>query len=221
MERNERIRRNLRLVHTCAHRFEGKGIEYDDLYSAGCVGLVKAADRFDEGKGFRFSTYAVPVILGEIRQLFRSGGSVKISRSLQELSRRAGKICEAYRREHDGEITVAALAEQLGVDAYQAAEALNASRAVLSLSYDDRENESDPKTHVSDIPVPSHEEALTERLSLKQALSSLDDDDRSLICLRYFQHKTQQQTAEQLGTSQVQVSRREKKILLKMRVMLM
>ena len=117
MERNERIRRNLRLVHTCAHRFEGKGIEYDDLYSAGCVGLVKAADRFDEGKGFRFSTYAVPVILGEIRQLFRSGGSVKISRSLQELSRRAGKICEAYRREHDGEITVAALAEQLGVDA--------------------------------------------------------------------------------------------------------
>lgn len=221
MDRNELIRQNLRLVHACAHRFESRGIEYDDLFSAGCVGLVKAADRFDEEKGFRFSTYAVPVILGEIRQLFRSGGSIKISRSLQELSIRAKKICEAYRAEHDGEITIAALAEQLGVDVYQAAEALNASRAVLSLSYDDRDNESDPKTHVSDIPVPSHEEALTERLSLKQALNALNDGDRDLIAMRYFQHKTQQQTADRLGTTQVQVSRREKKILMKMRMMLM
>ena len=217
MERNELIRQNLRLVHACAHRFEGKGIEYDDLYSAGCVGLVKAADRFDESKGFRFSTYAVPVILGEIRQLFRAGGSVKISRSLQELSVRAKKICEAYRAEHDGEITIAALAEKLDVDIYKAAEALNASRTVLSLSVDDDDNDG---SHVSDIPVPSHEEALTERLSLRQALKTLDEADRSLIDLRYFQHKTQQQTAEQLSTTQVQISRREKKILLKMRAML-
>ncbi|MBQ3285126.1 MAG: sigma-70 family RNA polymerase sigma factor [Ruminococcus sp.] len=220
MDRNELIRHNLRLVHACAHRFEGKGIEYDDLFSAGCVGLVKAADRFDEEKGFRFSTYAVPVILGEIRQLFRSGGSIKISRSLQELSIRAKKICEAYRKEHDGEITITALAEKLGVDAYQAAQALNASRAVLSLSYDDGDNDTDPKALVSDIPVPSHEETLTERMALKQALNALADDDRDLIAMRYFQHKTQQQTADQLGTTQVQISRREKKILIKMRMML-
>lgn len=219
MDRNELIRQNLRLVHACAHRFEGRGIEYDDLFSAGCVGLVKAADRFDEGKGFRFSTYAVPVILGEIRQLFRSGGSVKISRSLQELSIRAKKICEAYRTEHGGEITIAALAEKLGVDAYQAAEAVNASRAVLSLSADD--GDENTKTLVSDIPVPSHEETLTERIALKQAINALTDDDRDLIALRYFQHKTQQQTADRLGTTQVQVSRREKKILIKMRMMLM
>ena len=220
MDRNELIRHNLRLVHACAHRFEGKGIEYDDLFSAGCVGLVKAADRFDEEKGFRFSTYAVPVILGEIRQLFRSGGSIKISRSLQELSIRAKKICEAYRKEHDGEITITALAEKLGVDAYQAAQALNASRAVLSLSYDDGDNDTDPKALVSDIPVPSHEETLTERMALKQALNALADDDRDLIAMRYFQDKTQQQTADQLGTTQVQISRREKKILIKMRMML-
>ena len=217
MDRNELIRQNLRLVHSCAHRFEGRGIEYDDLYSAGCVGLVKAADRFDESKGFRFSTYAVPVILGEIRQLFRSGGSVKIARSLQELSLRAKKICEAYRAEHDAEIKITDLAEKLGVDVYQAAQALNASRAVLSLSADDDEADG---SRISDIPVPSHEEALTERLSLKQALNTLSSDDRSLITLRYFQHKTQQQTAEQLDTTQVQISRREKKILLKMRAML-
>ena len=102
MERNELIEQNLRLVHACAHRFQGKGIEYDDLYAAGCVGLVKAVDKFDEGLGYKLSTYAVPVILGEIRQLFRTGGSVKLSRSLQELSMRAKGLCEAYRAEQIG-----------------------------------------------------------------------------------------------------------------------
>lgn len=218
MQRDERIRQNLRLVHACAHRFEGRGVEYDDLYSAGCVGLIKAADKFDEALGYRFSTYAVPVILGEIRQLFRSGGSVKVSRSMQELSMRAKKLCDDYRREHDSEMKISELAEKLHVDVCKAAQALNASRAVLSLSADDRDQ--DEGTRVCDIPVPSHEEALTERLSLKQALSALDDSERSLIQLRYFSHKTQQETAERLGATQVQISRREKKILLKMRAML-
>ena len=216
MERNERIEQNLKLAHACAHRFTGRGIEYDDLYAAGCVGLVKAADRFDESLGYQFSTYAVPVILGEIRQLFRSGGSVKLSRSLQELSARARKICDTYRMEHDEEITVAALAEELGVDVCQAAEALNASKAPLSLSGEDHGSD----THTVEVPVPSHEESLTERLSLLQAVAALKKEERQLVTLRYFQHKTQQQTAEKLGTTQVQVSRKEKKVLLKMRGML-
>lgn len=213
MDRNELIEQNLRLVHACAHRFTGKGIEYDDLYSAGCVGLVKAVDRFDERKGCRLSTYAVPVILGEIKQLFRSGGSVKVSRSLQELSIRAQKICESYRAEHDIEITISELAEQLGVDAYQATQALGVSKAVLSLSGEDDEGG-------VDVPVPSPEEKLTERLSLREVINALSDDERMLIIQRYYRHKTQQQTAETLGTTQVQISRREKKILLKMRAML-
>lgn len=215
MDRNKLIEDNLRLVHACAHRFEGKGVEYDDLFSAGCVGLVKAADRFDPSKGFRLSTYAVPVILGEIKQLFRSGGSVKVSRSLQELSARALRICEAYRAEHDGEITVTVLADRLGVDVYQASQALAASRPVLSLSSD-----SDDEKAI-DVPVPSHEEKLTEHLSLREVINALSDDERMLIIQRYYRHKTQQQTAEFLGTTQVQVSRREKKILLKMRAMLL
>lgn len=213
MDRNELIEQNLRLVHTCAHRFAGKGIEYDDLYSAGCVGLVKAVDRFDHSRGFRFSTYAVPVILGEIKQLFRSGGSVKVSRSLQELSMRAQKLCEQYRARHDGEITITELADQLGVDVYQAAQALSASKAVLSLSGEDDEG-------YVDVPVPSPEEALTEHLSLREVINALSDDERVLIIQRYYRHKTQQQTADVLGTTQVQISRREKKILLKMRAML-
>lgn len=213
MQRNELIENNLRLVHACARRFIGRGIEYDDLYSAGCVGLVKAVDRFDPELGYRFSTYAVPVILGEIKQLFRSGGSVKLSRSLQELSSRAREICERFRTENDRDIKITELAEQLGVDAYRAAEALNASKTVLSLSGGDEEGG-------IDVPIQSPEDSLTDRLSLAQTLDMLDEGERELINLRYFARKTQQQTADCLGMTQVQISRKEKKILLKMRGML-
>lgn len=213
MEKNELIEQNLRLVHACAHRFTGKGVDYDDLYSAGCVGLVKAVNRFDPSLGFRLSTYAVPVILGEIRQLFRDGGSVKLSRSLRELSLKANDICARYKAENGADIGVAALAEQLGTDIYTAAQALNASQTVLSLSGDGDDGG-------LDIPIPSPEEALTDRLSLRQAVEALDADEQSLIRLRYYQHKTQTQTAEVLGTTQVQISRREKKILLKLRALL-
>ena len=213
MEKNELIEQNLRLVHACAHRFTGKGVEYDDLYSAGCVGLVKAVNRFDPSLGFRLSTYAVPVILGEIRQLFRDGGSVKLSRSLRELSLKANDICARYKAENGTDIGVSSLAEQLGTDVYTASQALNASQVVLSLSGDGDDGG-------LDIPIPSPEEALTDRLSLRQAVEALDSDEQSLIRLRYYQHKTQTQTAEALGTTQVQISRREKKILLKLRAQL-
>ena len=93
--RSEIIENNLGLVHSCANRFRGRGVEYDDLFQAGCVGLVKAADGFDHSRGVRFSTYAVPVILGEIKRIFRDGGSVKVSRTLKELSVKAGRIREA------------------------------------------------------------------------------------------------------------------------------
>ena len=96
MTRDEKIQNNLGLVHSCAMRFKGRGIEYDDLYSAGCVGLIKAVDRFDEERGLCFSTYAVPVILGEIKRLFRDGGTVKVSRRLKELSMHAAKAAAQF-----------------------------------------------------------------------------------------------------------------------------
>lgn len=213
MDRNELIERNLRLVHACAHRFEGRGIEYEELYSAGCVGLVKAVGRFDPDMGCKLSTYAVPVILGEIKQLFRSGGTVKLSRSLRELSIKARAISERYMSEYGEDMAISQLAAALGVDEYRAAEALNASQTAISLSGDEDEGG-------IEIPVDSGEESLTDRLSLRQALSTLNEDDRSLISMRYFKHKTQSETAKALGTTQVQISRREKKILLKMRAML-
>ena len=155
----------------------------------------------------------MPVILGEIRLLFREGGAVKLSRSLQELSRKAKRIEEEYRQKTGTDITVNALAKQLGTDAYKAAQALNASRATLSLSGEDDDGG-------LEIPVPSTEDELTDRLSLEQALAALSDDEQQLITLRYYRHKTQSATAKALGTTQVQVSRREKRILLKMRMML-
>lgn len=215
MTRDERIQDNLGLVHACARRFAGKGVEYDDLYSAGCVGLIKAIDRYDMSLGYRFSTYAVPVILGEIRLLFREGGSIRMSRSLQSLSVRAKEAADDYRRANGADIRIHELANRLGCDVYTAQEALNASRSVLSLSCD-----SDGEDGTLDIPVPSEEERLTERLSLLQTMEALSMDERELIRLRYFRHKTQSETAKALNTTQVQISRREKKILIKMRTML-
>lgn len=211
MTRDERIEQNLGLVRACAGRFRDKGIEYDDLYAAGCLGLVKAIGRYDESRGLRLSTYAVPVILGEIRQLFRSGGTVKLSRSLKERGLRARAIADAYRRETGRDIRIEALAERLGTDAYRAQEALNAVQPPVSLTCEDGE---------LDIPVLSPEESLTDRLSLQQAVAALGEDDRRLIELRYYRRKTQSDTAKQLGTTQVQISRREKKVLQKLRVML-
>ena len=215
MTRDELISANIGLVYACARRFIGKGADYEDLCSAGCVGLIKAVDRFDESRGCTLSTYAVPVILGEMRLLFREGGSVKLSRSLQELSRKAKAVADGYRSEHGAEIKMTELAKELGTDVYKAQEALNASLAVMSLSRDDEGGEG-----CIDVPVPSAEEELTDRLSLRQAMDTLDAGDRELIRLRYFGRKTQSETAKVLNTTQVQISRREKKILLKLRMML-
>lgn len=206
------IEDNLGLVHTCARRFKGRGIEYDDLFQAGCVGLVKAADHFDGSRGYRFSTYAVPVILGEIRKLFRDGGAVKMARGLKELSLKVSKAVQDFQARYGREPTVSELAEQFSVSAEQIAEALNASQQPLSLTFSDEEGESQ-----TDIPVPPPDEQLIEHLALQTELSRLAEDDRRLIFLRYYRGLTQAKTAALLGTTQVQISRREKKLLLHLR----
>lgn len=212
MTRDELIKNNLGLVHSCVKKFLGRGIEYDDLYSSGCVGLIKAIDNFDESLGYKLSTYAVPVILGEIKRLFRDGGMIKVSRSLKELSLKATKIALDYKKEHGEDIPISQLAKTLDVDVYKASEALCVSTPVMSLTAHTEDGEK-----VLDIPTHSIEDNLIEKMSLKSVLQTLNDDDRKLITLRYFKHKTQVQTAEILGLTQVQVSRKEKKILTLMR----
>ena len=207
-ERNKLIEENTGLVHACARKFMGRGALYDDLYSCGCVGLVKAAQGFDESLGYKFSTYAVPVILGEIKRYFRDTGAVKMSRSLKELSLRAARFCDEFEKKQGCSPTVSQVAESLGVSISQAAQALEAAKLPLSLSYETEEDAVEIQ-----VAVESEEENITEKITLYTLIEELPSDDRELIRLRYFGSKTQSDTAKILGITQVQVSRREKKIL--------
>ena len=207
-DRDKLVNDNTGLVHACARRFLGRGVEYEELYSCGCVGLVKAAKNFDQNLGFKFSTYAVPVILGEIKRIFRDTGSVKVSRGLKELSLKVSRVREDFLREKGCEPSVSQVAELLGVSSQEVAEALDAARLPLSLSYTTEED-----SRELDLAVDSGEEALTEKLSLYQVIDTLSPADRELIDLRFFKNLTQTITAQHLGMTQVQVSRREKKVL--------
>ena len=185
-ERERQIRENLGLVHTVANRFRGRGIEYDDLYQSGCVGLIKAVDRFDPTLGYAFSTYAVPVIIGEIKRLFRDGG--------------AGR-----------EPTIGELAELLSCDPAEAAEIVGVMQPTVSINSAGEDGDT-----TLDIPVDDSEQ-LFDRLTVLQAMDGLEKSEQMLVELRYYKGLTQCKTAEILGLSQVQVSRKEKAVLQKMR----
>lgn len=203
------VEENLGLVHLCANRFKGKGIEYDDLYGAGCMGLVKAAAAFDRDRGVKFSTYAVPVILGEIKRLFRDGGTIKVSRSIRELGMRLSRAREQFTILRGREPTVSELAEMTEASPEDVAEALAVNMPAFSLT----DSSEDGDEGQIDIAEPAPDAELVDILSLRQALGALDETDRKLIYFRYFKDMTQTRTAEALGMSQVQVSRREKKLL--------
>ncbi|MBO5859059.1 MAG: sigma-70 family RNA polymerase sigma factor [Clostridia bacterium] len=204
---DEIVSSNLGLVYSCANKFKGRGIEFDDLYQAGCLGLVKAAKNFDDSLGFAFSTYAVPVILGEIKRLFRDGGSIKIGRALKEKSRIAMLKKEEITVSLGREPTIGELSQELGTDPTETAMLLNASSPVVSLTGGE-EGE-----YQFDLPVESHESKVSDSIALKQVLSSLNEKDRMLIHLRFYRGMTQSATANVLGMTQVQVSRKEKTIL--------
>lgn len=210
-KRNEMVEKNLGLVHSCANRFRGRGVEYDDLFQAGCVGLIKAADNFDESRGFSFSTYAVPVILGEIKRIFRDGGAVKIGRAIKEKSRAAVKKKEEISVSLGREPSVAELAESLGLDITETAMLLNASMPAMSLTAGEEGDEQ------MDIPIESPENEISDFIALRQVISSLEERDRRMIELRYYNGLTQSKTAQMLGMTQVQVSRREKAVLASIR----
>lgn len=216
IRRDELITENFGLVHSCANKFRGRGVEYDDLYQAGCVGLIKAADNFDPERGFAFSTYAVPVILGEIRRIFRDGGSVKVGRALKEKARKAIREKEKLAVSLGREPTITEFANHIGVDIAEASELITVSMPTVSLTADD-ENGSGQ----IDVPTPPPEETLSDKIALSQILQTLPEEDRKLIELRYFKGMTQVKTAEEMNMSQVQVSRKEKALLLKMRKIMM
>lgn len=210
--RNELIEANVRLVHSCCKRFTGRGMEYDDLFQVGCIGLLKAAEGFDESRGLCFSTYAVPTILGEIKRLFRDNGAVKVSRSLKELSMKVQR--EKERIEKSGrEATLSLLSENIGASAEEIAEAIAASRNVISLTFENPDGERELQ-----LPTESYEDEICSKLLIEDAIARLNKEEREIITLRYFGEKTQTESASILGISQVQVSRKEKKALEKLRL---
>lgn len=213
ISRDEVIESNIGLVHACARKFIGKGVEYDDLFQAGCVGLIKAVDGFDPTKGYKFSTYAVPVILGEIKRIFRDDGTVSVSRSIKEKARKIIYEREKFNKNHNREPTVKELAKILELDEFEIAQAITASMPVISLTQSD-ENDAENQF---DLPVESAENEISDSIALRQVINKLDENDRQIIQLRYFKGLTQTVTAKRLGMSQVQISRKEKKILNYMR----
>ncbi|MCL1904435.1 MAG: sigma-70 family RNA polymerase sigma factor [Oscillospiraceae bacterium] len=222
------IESNLGLVHSLANRFRNRGIEYDDLYSAGCIGLIKAAKNFEKERGLMFSTYAVPVILGEIKRLFRDGGAVKVSRGLKELSLKVTRIQEQLVKEGK-DPHLSDIGEILGISVAEVSEALSVGLPPLSLTadnFDERGGAGSSSGGKSgsveyDVPVDPPQNKLIELIALKQSLTALSAEDRRLIIMRYWGEKTQGEVGEILGMSQVQVSRRERKILDSLKVMML
>lgn len=213
-EREIFIENNIGLVHSCAKRFKGKGIEYEEMFAAGCIGLIKAYDAFDRSRGVQFSTYAVPVILGEIKKLFRDGGMLKVTRSVKELSLKVSYAREYLQKQTGQEPSVKEIADFLDVSCEDVAQAISASTPPMSLTaiFEDDDGRCE-----FDIPVESSEENLANIMGLKYAISDLEAEEKQIIFLRFFQNKTQAATAKKLGKTQVQISRQERKIIQKMR----
>ena len=215
IDRDRFIEENLGLVHSLCRRFSGRGIEYDDLYQAGCIGLIKATDAFDGERGVCFSTYAVPVIMGEIRRLFRDGGAVKVSRSVKELGMKITREKQIMEQRLCREPTVSELAAALSVTCEEITEAMCAAQPTVSLTRED-----DGEVSETDLPTISAEEEISDRLLIDSALDKLEDNEKQLVIYRYYEYLTQSQTAQKLSMTQVQVSRAEKKILKKLREIL-
>lgn len=208
------VRENLPLVRHLVKRFQDRGREYDDLFQYGCLGLLKAIDRFDPAFGTAFSTYAVPVILGEIRRFLRDDGSIHVARSIKENARRVEEARQGMLQASGREPTVDELCEALDLDREDILLALNARQSVRSL---DASIDADGELTLKDTLGTDCMEAVEKRLLLGSLLKALPREDMRLIALRYFQRRTQTEIAKEMGVSQAQVSRMESRILKRLR----
>ena len=213
--RNMIIDRNTGLVWSVVRRFRNRNVETEDLFQIGCIGLIKAVDKFDPSFNVRFSTYAVPMILGEIRRFFRDDGAIKVSRSLKELSMKARDAGEKLEQDLGRPPTINELAQMLEQEPEMVVHAIEASRAPESL-FKEYEDDEGSENRLIDRIISNQtgdETDTVERISLYSAIKQLSSREKKLIRLRYYSGQTQQNVAKKLGISQVQVSRLEKKIL--------
>ena len=195
-------------------RFMGRGAEFDDLYQWGCLGLLKAIDRFDPDYPVKFSTYAVPVIMGEIRRFLRDDGPVHVSRTIHEQARRIERFTVEFEAEHHRAPEVGEIAEALALDRESVVLALNSRSRVRSLS---EPVQGESGLRLMDVLGTETMGKVDNRLTLARLLRDLNDQERAIIVRRYFRSHTQTQIAKDMGISQVQVSRLESRILKRMR----
>jgi len=210
------VQKNMRLVWSVVQRFINRGYEPDDLFQIGCIGLLKSVDKFDLSYDVKFSTYAVPMIIGEIQRFIRDDGTVKVSRSLKETGNKIRKVKDDLTKRFGRAPTITEIAEELEITPEDVVLAQEASRTPSSIHETVYENDGDPITLLDQIA--DHSEAKWfDKIALQEAIRGLDERERLIVYLRYYKDQTQSEVAGRLGISQVQVSRLEKKILQQMK----
>ncbi|MCH3973366.1 MAG: RNA polymerase sporulation sigma factor SigG [Oscillospiraceae bacterium] len=215
--RDELISGNLRLVLSVIQRFTNRGENLDDLFQVGCIGLMKAIDHFDISQGVKFSTYGVPMIIGEIRRYLRDNNSIRVSRSLRDTAYKAMKAKEAFTAEHDREPTTDELAKILGIDRADVVMALESIVDPVSL-YEPVFSDGGDTIYVMDqVGDNNDDNNWIDEIVLKQAIRDLSDREKHILSMRFFQGKTQMEVAKEIGISQAQVSRLEKAALQKVK----
>ncbi|MDO4554245.1 MAG: SigB/SigF/SigG family RNA polymerase sigma factor [Lachnospiraceae bacterium] len=212
------VSENTGLVWSVVRGFAGRGYELEDLFQIGCIGLIKSIERFDLSYEVKFSTYAVPLITGEIKRFLRDDGMVKVSRKIKENGYRAYRAAQELSHELSRDATLEEIGERAGLMIEDVVIALEANQEVESLYKPANQTDGKQTSLIDRLPEEKNEEEiLLNHLALKQAMEALEEREKTLILLRYFHNKTQAEIAKVLRISQVQVSRLEKKILLKMR----
>lgn len=206
------VNNNIRLVWSVVQRFMNRGYEADDLFQIGCIGLLKAVDKFDLNYDVKFSTYAVPMIIGEIQRFLRDDGTVKVSRSLKELANKVRRTKEELYKHLGRSPTVGEVAEALGIRPEDVVFAQEANRVPTSIHETVFENDGDPITLMDQI-ADENMGKWFDQIAIKDAISRLSERERLIVYLRYYKDQTQSEVAQRLGISQVQVSRLEKRIL--------
>lgn len=215
--REEMINGNLRLVLSVVQKFSGRGESPDDLFQVGCIGLIKAIDNFDPNLDVKFSTYGVPMIIGEIRRFLRDSNSVRVSRSMRDIAYKAMQIKESFINEHGREPKVEEIAKEMGVPKSQVVVALEAIVEPISL-YEPVYSDSGDTIYMMDqISDKNSESSWLEEISLKEAIKVLSPREKRILTMRFFDGRTQMDVASQIGISQAQVSRLEKGALQKIK----
>ncbi len=214
----EIVNENMGLIRSVVNKFKGKGVDSDDLFQLGAMGLVKAVRKFSFDYDVKFSTYAVPMIMGEIKRFMRDDGIIKVSRGLKETAFRAAKARESLRAANGSEPTMDEIAQYMNIDSETLAMAFNSAREVDSI---DRriEGENGRELHIMDTIASEEDksEKIVNNIMLRESIMRLDERERQIVIMRYIKEMTQSKVAEKIGVSQVQISRLEKKILRKMR----